>query len=100
LKCKGLRIEIQRKWNVKTRVIPIIIRATGTISKSFRKYVSTIPGNNEVKELQKSVILGTAHILRKVRQAGINYVGAINSSDRIASTLYSLETWFVSGIYV
>jgi hypothetical protein len=38
-------IEIQRIWNVKTRVIPIISRATGTISKSFRKYVSTIPGN-------------------------------------------------------
>jgi hypothetical protein len=40
-------------WNVKTRVIPLIIGAIGTISKSFRKYVSTIPGNHEVKELQK-----------------------------------------------
>jgi hypothetical protein len=39
---------------------------TGTISKSFRKYVSTIPGNQEVKELHKTAILGTAHILRKV----------------------------------
>jgi hypothetical protein len=28
--------------NVKTRVIPVIIGATGTISKSFRKYVSSI----------------------------------------------------------
>jgi uncharacterized membrane protein YdbT with pleckstrin-like domain len=46
-------------------VIVVIIGATGTISKSFRKYVSTIPGNHEVKELQKTVILGTAHILRK-----------------------------------
>ena len=36
------------------------------ISKSFRKYISTIPGNHEVKELQKTAILGTAHILRKV----------------------------------
>jgi hypothetical protein len=31
--------------NVKTRVIIVIIGATGTISKSFRKYVSNIPGN-------------------------------------------------------
>jgi hypothetical protein len=53
-------------WNVKTRVIPVIIGATGTISKSFTKYVSTIPGNHEAKELQKTVTLGTAHILRKV----------------------------------
>jgi len=53
-------------WNVKTKVIPVIIGATGIISKSFRKYVSNIPGNHEVKELQKTAILGTAHILRKV----------------------------------
>ena len=66
LKYKDLTIEIQRMWNVKTRVIPIIIGATGTISKSFRQYVSNIPGNRGVRELQKTAILGTAHILRKV----------------------------------
>jgi hypothetical protein len=53
-------------WNVNTRVIPVIIGATGTISKSFRQYVSSIPGNHEVRELQKTAILGTAHIIRKV----------------------------------
>ena len=52
--------------NVKTKVMPVIIWATGTISKSYRKYVSNIPGKHEVKELQKTAILGTAHILRKV----------------------------------
>jgi hypothetical protein len=46
LKYKDLTIEIQRVWYVKTRVIPLIIGATGTISKSFRKYASTIPGNH------------------------------------------------------
>ena len=53
-------------WDVKTKVKPVKIGATGTISNSFRKYVSTIPGKHEVKELQKTAILGTAHILRKV----------------------------------
>jgi hypothetical protein len=66
LKYKDLTIEIQRTWNVKTRVIPVRIGATGTISKSFRKCVSNIPGNHEVRELQKTAILGTAHILRRV----------------------------------
>ena len=42
LKYKDLTIEIQRMWNVKTKAIPVIIGATGTISKSFRKYVSNI----------------------------------------------------------
>jgi hypothetical protein len=66
LKYQDLTIEIQRMWNVKIRVIPVIIGATGTISKSFRKYVSNITGTHEVRELQKTAILGTAHILRKV----------------------------------
>jgi len=66
LKYKDLTIEIQRMWNVKTKVIPVIRWATGTTSKSFRKYVSNVPGKREVKELQKTAILGTAHILRKV----------------------------------
>jgi hypothetical protein len=65
-KYKDLTIEIQRMWNVKARVLTVVIGATGTISKSLRKYVSNIPGNHDVKELQKTSILGTAHILRKV----------------------------------
>jgi hypothetical protein len=66
LKYKDLTIEIQRMWNVKTTVIPVTIGANGTISKSLIKYVSSIPEYHEVKELQKTAILGTAHILRKV----------------------------------
>jgi hypothetical protein len=66
LKYKDLRTEIQHMWNVKARAIPVIIGVTGTISQSFRKYVSNIPGNHDVRELQKTAILGTAHVLRKV----------------------------------
>jgi len=53
-------------WNIGTKVIPVIRGATGTISKSFRKYVSNIPVKHEVKELQKTAMMGTAHILWKV----------------------------------
>jgi len=66
LKYKDLTIEIQRMWNVKTKVKPVITGATVTISKSFRKYVSNIPGKYEVNELHRTATLGTAHILRKV----------------------------------
>jgi hypothetical protein len=34
--------------------------------KKKRNYVSNIPGNHDVRELQKTAILGTAHIIRKV----------------------------------
>ena len=80
-------------------MIPVIIGATGTISKSFRKYVSNIPGKHEVKELQKTAILGTAHILREVLMykynrlnTETNDIGTMNSNNRIAATLYSLGT--------
>jgi hypothetical protein len=66
LKYKDLITEIQRMWNVKTKTKPIIIGTTGTISKSFRKYLSSMLGKHDIKELQKTAILGTAHTLRKV----------------------------------
>jgi len=96
---KDVTIEIQRKWNVKTKMIPVIIGATGTISKSFRKYVGNIPGKHEVKEIQKTDILGTAHILWKVLMqkhnrlnTGTNDISTMNSNNIIAATLYSLGT--------
>jgi hypothetical protein len=36
------------------------------ISKSFRKYLSSVPGKHDIKELQKTAVLGTAHTLREV----------------------------------
>ena len=41
-RAKDLTIEISFTWNVKTKVIRIIIGVTVTISKSFRKYLSNI----------------------------------------------------------
>jgi hypothetical protein len=66
LKYKDLVIEIQRMWNVKTKVTPVKIGATRIMSKSFRQYLGSIPGKHDIKELQKTAILGTAHTLRKV----------------------------------
>jgi hypothetical protein len=58
LKYKDLKIEIQHMWNVKTKVIPVILGATRTIS---------IPEKDKIKELQKkTAILGTAFLLWEV----------------------------------
>jgi hypothetical protein len=35
-------------------VIPVIIRANGTIQKSYRKYMNNITGKHEIKELEKN----------------------------------------------
>jgi hypothetical protein len=61
LKYKNLSIEIQRMWNLKCFVIPVIIGATGIIRKSLQKYLETIPGQHSIGSLQKSAILGTSH---------------------------------------
>jgi hypothetical protein len=53
LKYKDLTIEIQPMWNVKAKMIPVILVATGTTSKSFRQYLSNTTGKHEIKELQK-----------------------------------------------
>jgi hypothetical protein len=66
LKYKDLIIDTQNVWNIKTIAIPIITGSTGTIwdKKSLRKYLSNIPGKRGFKELQKTAMLVTAHILR------------------------------------
>ena len=51
---------------MKAKVIPVIIRVTGTITKSLRQYLSNMPGKHEIKDLQKTAILGSAHKLREV----------------------------------
>jgi hypothetical protein len=66
LKYGEVTTEIQRLWNIKIEVIQLIIRATGSVSESFAKYLSNIPGKRDIKELQKAAILGTAHTIWKV----------------------------------
>ena len=61
-----LQIEWQRMWNKKVKEIPIIIGATGIVEKGIQSYLRKIPGKHNLYNLQRSAILGTAHILRKV----------------------------------
>ena len=49
-------------------MIPAIKEATRTISKTQGKYMNDITGEHENKELQKTAILGTAHIKMNEKQ--------------------------------
>jgi hypothetical protein len=68
LKYKSLYIKIKRMWNLKCTIIPVIIGATGIITKSLRKNLEAIQGKHSIDSLQKTVKLGISHILRKVMQ--------------------------------
>jgi len=55
-------------------VTQVITGATEIISKSFRQYLSNIPGEHEIKELHKTAIMGTAHILHTITVVKVHNV--------------------------
>jgi hypothetical protein len=46
LKYKSLHIETEQMWNLKCTIIPVIIRATGIVTRSLRKNLEDIPGKH------------------------------------------------------
>jgi hypothetical protein len=44
LKYKSLCIEIQRMWNLKCTIIPIVTGTTGIVTRSLRKNLEAVPG--------------------------------------------------------
>ena len=61
-------IEIQRMWSLKCTIIPVITGATGMVTRSLKKNLETVPWKHPIDSLQKTAILGTSHIIRKVLQ--------------------------------
>ena len=56
-KYKDLTTEVKRMLIVKTKVVPEIIEASRSITKSLGQYLSNITRKHEIKETQKSAIL-------------------------------------------
>jgi len=56
-------------WNLKCTIVPVIIGATGTVTRSLRKNLEAAPGKHSIDSLQMTVVLGTLHIIRKVLQS-------------------------------
>ena len=54
--------------NLKCTVVPVIIGATGTVTRSLRKGLEAVPGKHSIDSVQKTATLGTAHTIRKVLQ--------------------------------
>ena len=52
-------------WNLKCTIIPVI---NGIVTRSLRKNLEAVPGKHSIDSLQKTAILGTSHIIRKVLQ--------------------------------
>jgi hypothetical protein len=78
LKYRSLCIGIQRMWNLKCTIIPVIIGATGIVTRGLRKNLEAVPGKHSIVSLQKTAILGTSHIIRKVLQCE---TGSLSGGD-------------------
>jgi hypothetical protein len=61
LKYNNLCMEIQCMWNMKCLIIPVIIGATGIVTKGLRKNLEAIPGKLSIDSLEKTAVLGTSH---------------------------------------
>ena len=61
-----LRLEISRMWNVSCKVIPVVIGALGSTSRRLQSFLNQLDIPYDIGVLQKSALLGTANILRKV----------------------------------
>ena len=66
LKYQDLARELKKLWNKKVKVIPVIIGALGTTPKALPKRLKEIGIATRIVELQKTVLLHSARILRQV----------------------------------
>ena len=65
-KYQDLKIEIERLWEKQATVVPVVIGSLGAIPRDLKKHLRTI-GLKSIspRQLQKTVLMGTAHILCK-----------------------------------
>ena len=57
-KYNDLKIEFEKTWRLKATTVPVVIGALGLVKKGTENYISKIPGNIRITELQKIVLLG------------------------------------------
>ena len=65
-KYQDLRIELKRLWDKPVEIVPIITRALDTILKSLKRNLEELGADVTPLLLQKSLVLETAHIIRRV----------------------------------
>jgi len=81
LKYKDLITEMQCMWNVKAKMIPVIIGVTGTISQSLRHNLSNIPGKHNIRELQNNS--HTGHCTHTAESANVKVQNILHGRNNI-----------------
>ena len=64
-KYQDLGRELQKIWNVKVKIIPLVVGSLGAIPNQFGNRLKQIGVTTGTSQIQKKVLLGMARILRK-----------------------------------
>ena len=64
-KYQDLKLEMMKLWNIKVKVVPVVIGALGAHTGKLSGYLAQIPGQHNIPQLIKAALLGSAHILRR-----------------------------------
>ena len=67
-KYQDVGMELQNIWNIKVKIIPLVLGSLGAIPKQFGNILKQIGITVGTAQVQKTVLLGMARILRKVRE--------------------------------
>ena len=65
-KYQDLGRELQKIWDVKVKIIPLVVGSLGAIPKQFVNRLKQIGITVGTAQVQKTVLLGKSRILRKV----------------------------------
>jgi len=65
-KYQSLARKIGKMWGVRTKVIPTVMGALGTIPLRLKEHLRTTGVDTSIELIQECALLGSARILRKV----------------------------------
>ena len=63
---QDLRMELQKIWNVRVKIIPLVVGSSGALPKQFGNRLKETGITAEIGQVQKTVLLGTGRLLIKV----------------------------------
>jgi hypothetical protein len=58
---KDLEIKVSGMWELRTKIMPAVIGALGTIKKGLVQNLQLLPGHWSAIELQKVTLMSSAH---------------------------------------
>ena len=65
-KYQDLRRELEKIWNGRVKIIPLVMGSLGAVPKQFDKRLKETGITAEIAQVQRTVLSGAARILRKV----------------------------------